>query len=183
MAPWRDPRTGILYYRKRLPAHLRGLLGWELKRSLDTRDMKVAKRLYPHVASKMQKLIDEAQERYHEQIIDEQMPEDYEQPTREEVWQAFLDAMSWDELKDVLLGTFSEYQRDLWHRMARARQAEQTQPNTTSKAASKVASKPASSPASLYALLDQWAASRRKPEAHRLCLAADDQQARRPRRT
>ena len=59
---WRDPRTGICYLRRGIPAPLRPHLGglWELKVSLRTKDPKVAKQRYPIVAAEADRRLEEA---------------------------------------------------------------------------------------------------------------------------
>lgn len=48
--PWKHPKTGIYWFRKRVPDYLRGVVGkWEEKFSLKTRDPNEARRL--HVAA------------------------------------------------------------------------------------------------------------------------------------
>lgn len=47
----KHPRTGVFYYRRAVPAALRPKLGWELKRSLGTKDEREAKRRYPETAA------------------------------------------------------------------------------------------------------------------------------------
>jgi integrase len=66
---WRDPRTGICYFRRGVPVALRSYLGgrWELKVSLRTKDPKVAKQRYPIVAAQADRRLEEAR-RTHQTI-------------------------------------------------------------------------------------------------------------------
>ena len=60
---WRDPRTGMCYFRRGVPAELRSIIGlWELKVSLRTKDPKVAKQRNPVVASQADQRIQEARQ-------------------------------------------------------------------------------------------------------------------------
>lgn len=57
----RNPKTGMFYFRKRVPEPLRPALGWELKRSLGTKDHREAKRRYPEAASWAERLLANAE--------------------------------------------------------------------------------------------------------------------------
>ena len=48
---WKPPKTGVLYWRRAVRAPLRSKLGWELKRTLETKDWKEARKLYPEMAA------------------------------------------------------------------------------------------------------------------------------------
>jgi integrase len=58
-SPWKDPRTGIFYIRRAVPADLRDKLGWFYKRSLQTRDPQEAKRFFTIALAKSEKLFAE----------------------------------------------------------------------------------------------------------------------------
>jgi hypothetical protein len=60
---WRDPRTGMCYFRRRNPAELRRVLGWEQKVSLRTKDLKVARQRYAVVQLEADERIREARQR------------------------------------------------------------------------------------------------------------------------
>jgi integrase len=64
---WRDPRTGMCYFRRRVPADLRRLLGWEQKISLHTKDPKVARQRYAVVQLEADQHIREARQRLAEE--------------------------------------------------------------------------------------------------------------------
>ena len=44
--PWKHPKTGIYWLRRAVPEALRSRFGWELKKSLGTRDPAEARRLF-----------------------------------------------------------------------------------------------------------------------------------------
>ena len=49
--PFRNPRTGVFYFRRVIPEPLRAVFGkWEWKRSLGTKSLAEAKARYPHAA-------------------------------------------------------------------------------------------------------------------------------------
>ena len=49
---WTHPKTGVLWFRRAVPAKYRAVLGkWEIKRSLETKDRKFAQRRFLQVAS------------------------------------------------------------------------------------------------------------------------------------
>jgi integrase len=135
--------------------------------------MKAAKRLYPHIAAQMQKLIDNAQQEFEERAEAEAVgyeEEDYEPPDLDALKELFLSAMTSPELRDAFLATLTPEQMDLWRRWqargdraAVARADRPAAPPARPQDNGKGNGKP-TSPASLYALLEAWAASRRKPE-------------------
>ncbi|MGD9616974.1 MAG: DUF6538 domain-containing protein [Alphaproteobacteria bacterium] len=60
--PWKHPKTGVYWYRKVVPAHLRAAIGkTEIKRSLSTKDPEEAKRRYPDVAARVDAMLLAAQ--------------------------------------------------------------------------------------------------------------------------
>jgi integrase len=167
----KHPKTGMLWLRRVVPPHLRQWVDQrEFRHSLGTKDIAVAKARYPAAAAAIQRRLDEAEEAY----IDSQIPDDpdYEPISRKEAWAVFLDNMSADELLEVFLGKLTPEQMDLWKRW----QARLEQPivrrlgPVVPPAAPPVARPHAhaeggrSNGTSLYALLDAWATSRRKPE-------------------
>jgi hypothetical protein len=82
---WRDPRTGMCYFRRGVPAELRRLLGWELKVSLLTKDPKLAKQRYSVVASQADQRIREARQ---------EIAERQQQATQDEMNDAYETALS-----------------------------------------------------------------------------------------
>lgn len=59
--PWKDPRTGIYYIRRGVPANIQSQLGCtEYKRSLKTKNPTEAKALFPFELAKCQKMFDQA---------------------------------------------------------------------------------------------------------------------------
>jgi integrase len=59
--PWKHPKSGVYYYRKAVPKHLRATLGrGEFRISLGTKDLREAKLLYPATAAKVDALIAQA---------------------------------------------------------------------------------------------------------------------------
>src|SRR5690349_14189393 len=60
--PWKHPKTGVYWYRKVVPAHLRAAIGkTEIKRSLRTKDPEKAKHRYPDVAANVDAMLMAAQ--------------------------------------------------------------------------------------------------------------------------
>jgi integrase len=57
-SPMKHPRTGVYWYRKVIPAHLRAVVGKrEIQRTLGTKNLREAKRLYPSVAERVEREI------------------------------------------------------------------------------------------------------------------------------
>ena len=57
---WKHPRTGIWYFRRAVPADLRGTLGREIKVSLHTRSPSEAKRCFSAELEKSETLFERA---------------------------------------------------------------------------------------------------------------------------
>jgi integrase len=56
--PWKHPKTGVYWYRKAVPTRLRAAVGkGEIRRSLRTKDASEARRLYPDVASEVERFL------------------------------------------------------------------------------------------------------------------------------
>src|SRR5437764_15316679 len=65
-SPMKHPKTGVYWYRKVVPAHLRAAVGKrEIKRSLGTKDFREAKRLYPVAAEEAERQLAIAEGRVH----------------------------------------------------------------------------------------------------------------------
>jgi integrase len=165
---WRDPRSGIFYYRRRVPGDLRDQLGWMLKKSLDTRDLKIARRLFPHVASEMQRRLDTAQAEYAARLEhDDPGDPDWQPPDLDEIKEGFLAAMTPTELLEAFVDTLTPQQMWLWKRMQEPQTAAVAPvvSHAVTPAARQDRGKRTGTAngASLYDLLDQWASSRRKP--------------------
>jgi len=56
-SPYKHPKTGVFYFRRAVPKDLRPVLGWEIKRSLRTRDPLKAKQLFVHELQQSELLI------------------------------------------------------------------------------------------------------------------------------
>ena len=56
--PWKHTKSGVYWYRKMEPGHLRAAISkTEIKSSLGTKDPKEAKRRYPDVAARVDAML------------------------------------------------------------------------------------------------------------------------------
>ena len=70
-SPWKDPRSGIFYIRRGVPAKIKDQLGSFYKRSLQTKDPKEAKARFPLELAKCEKLFQEAKARAEKNKVEE----------------------------------------------------------------------------------------------------------------
>lgn len=85
-SPWKDPRSGIYYIRRGVPAKLKEQLGSVYKRSLDTRDPAEAKLRFTLELAKCEHLFHEAKLRLQKETVTEMSREEAERLA--DVWLA-----------------------------------------------------------------------------------------------
>jgi integrase len=115
---WRHPKTGMMWLRKVVPAHLRDHVGQrEFRLTLGTKNIAEAKARYPEVAARVQRKLDWGQQLYdaaremsleageqeaHEQRIEDWLNE-HLMPEQRDVWERWRSGEELDGYRDELV--------------------------------------------------------------------------------